>query len=59
MPAILLPETEADWLNLDTAPDQALELLQPYPDSEMRTYEISRLINSPANDIPEIINPMK
>jgi putative SOS response-associated peptidase YedK len=59
MPAILLPEVEADWLNLDTSPEQVLELLQPYPDSEMKAYEISRLINSPANDSPDVITPMR
>jgi putative SOS response-associated peptidase YedK len=58
MPAILLPEAESDWLNLDTTPEQALELLQPYPDGEMKAYEISRLINSPANDSPDVITPM-
>jgi putative SOS response-associated peptidase YedK len=58
MPAMLLPEAEADWLNLDTTPEQALELLQAYPDSEMKAYEVSILINSPANDRSEIIVPL-
>jgi putative SOS response-associated peptidase YedK len=55
MPAILKPEVEADWLDLDIMPEQALEILQPYPDGEMKDYEISTLINSPANDTPKII----
>lgn len=35
MPAILLPEAEVEWLNLDTTPEQALELIKPYPDEQM------------------------
>ena len=59
MPAILTPEAEREWLNLDTPPEQALELLQPYPDSQMQAYEVSRLVNSPAHDTPEVIAPLK
>jgi putative SOS response-associated peptidase YedK len=58
MPAILKPEAEAEWLNLDTTPEQAMELLRPYPDSEMKAYEISRLINSPTNEPPQVISPL-
>lgn len=58
MPAILLPEAEADWLSLDTTPEQALELVRPYPDELMGAYEVSTLINSPANDAPEILRPI-
>ena|SRR2546421_117005 len=58
MPAILKPEAEAEWLNLDLSPAEALELLQPYPDSEMRAYEVSTLVNSPAHDSVEVIKPV-
>ena len=58
MPAILKPQAEAEWLSLDTTPQQALELLQPYQDAEMRAYEVSKLVNSPANDIPKVIKPV-
>jgi putative SOS response-associated peptidase YedK len=56
MPAILKSEAEADWLDLDITPEQALELLQPYPDGELKDYGISTLINSPANDTPKQSN---
>jgi putative SOS response-associated peptidase YedK len=55
MPAILKPEVEADWLDLDITPEQALEMLQPYPDGAMEDCGISTLINSPVNDTPKII----
>jgi putative SOS response-associated peptidase YedK len=58
MPAILKPEAERGWLDLDTSLDDALELLQPYPDHEMRAYEISTLINSLAHDALEILKPI-
>jgi putative SOS response-associated peptidase YedK len=57
MPAILMPGAEAEWLNLDTTPEQALELIQPYPDNEMQSYEVSTLINSPANNTPDVFKP--
>lgn len=58
MPAILKPEAETEWLNLDTTLEQALELLQPYPDGKMKAYEISTLINSPENETSEVIKPL-
>jgi putative SOS response-associated peptidase YedK len=58
MPAILTPATEAEWLNFDTTPEQALELLQPYPDEQMQAYEVSTLINSPANNTPDVFKPL-
>jgi putative SOS response-associated peptidase YedK len=58
MPAILRPEAETGWLSLDTSPEQALELIRSYPDEEMQSYEISSLINSPANDKAEVMNSL-
>lgn len=58
MLTLLHPAAEAEWLNLEITPEQATELLQTYPDSELKTYEISPLINSPLNDTPELINPI-
>ena len=58
MPAILWPEAEADWLSLDTTPEQALELVRPYPDGLMEAYEVSTLINSPAGNSPDVLRPI-
>ena len=57
MPAVLLPEHEAIWL--DNAADQAiwLDLLRPYPAELMTAYPISTRVNSPANDDPAIVEP--
>lgn len=58
MPAIFLPEVEARWLNLDTTPEQALEIIRPYPDALIEAYEVPTLINSPANNTSGVLRPM-
>ena len=54
MPVILSGAAQAQWL--EPAPRSGLqELLVPYPAGEMEAYPISTLVNSPANDRPEIV----
>ncbi len=57
MPVILRPEAEARWLDPATHPAELHELLQPYPDDQMHAYAVSKLINSPSNDSPAVIEP--
>jgi len=54
MPVILHPGNEKTWLS---SHDQKaiLELLKPYPPDEMEAYPVSKLVNSPRNEMPEII----
>ncbi len=33
-------------------------LLQPFPAEEMTAYPVSRLVNKPQNDVPEVIQPV-
>ena len=59
MPVILTREAEAFWLepqNTDTA--QLRELLLPYSASEMRAFQVSPIVNSVQNDVPECIAPV-
>ena len=42
---------------MTTTPEQALELLAPYPEGEMLAYEVPALVNSPAHDTPEVTRP--
>lgn len=58
MPVILRREDEQLWLGSDNAAE-LLELLRPYPDEEMEAYPVSKLINSAANDFPEVIAPAR
>jgi len=56
MPVMLRREDEERWLNPDeTEPALLLPLLVPYPATEMAAYPVARLMNSPANDAPQMI----
>lgn len=58
MPAILLPEDEAGWLDpANTDPEALSQLLKPYPADSMKGYRVSRAVNSPLNDSPECVAP--
>jgi len=58
MPVILPREKEDEWLDPNAEPSRLLELLKPYPSDLMEFYEVSRLVNSPANDTPDCIVPV-
>jgi putative SOS response-associated peptidase YedK len=59
MPVILLPDAYASWLvSEDRQPAQLNGLLIPYPPSDMIAFPVSRLVNSPQTDTPELINPV-
>ncbi len=59
MPVILSPDAESAWLDPDTSDTGALsELLIPYPSERMSAYEVSGVVNSSANDVPECIAPV-
>jgi putative SOS response-associated peptidase YedK len=56
MPVILRREDEDDWLDPEnTEPEHLLPLLRPYPAREMAAYPVSKMVNSPANDVPDIL----
>ena len=58
MPVILDPDDYKVWLSPDPLTKQKLlGCLRRYPHEKMETYEISKLVNSPRNDSPEIIKP--
>ena len=57
MPVILGPDEEARWLEAGDV-EAAQALLDPYPPDRMRTYEVSRAVNSPANEGPALIEPV-
>lgn len=50
MPVILRPEDEAAWLSGTTVPS-------PVPSEQMRAYAVVPLVNSVANDGPELLQP--
>ncbi|MCA9404365.1 MAG: SOS response-associated peptidase [Candidatus Omnitrophica bacterium] len=57
MPVILSEEAEQQWLS-DIPVHEARRLLNPCPPEWLEAYEISTLVNSPANDTPAVIEPV-
>jgi putative SOS response-associated peptidase YedK len=57
MPVILLPENEKMWLD-DTNEAVLKGLLKPYPADLMKAFPVSKLVNSPKNDTPEVMEPL-
>ena len=56
MPVILHPEDYEMWLDPDFDEKEPLTtLLKPYPASEMEAYPVSRRVNKPSNNQPEVI----
>jgi len=58
MPAMLIRDAEAEWLN--KANDDAgylKSLLAPYPAEQMKAYAVSKAVNNVKNDQPAVIEP--
>ena len=56
MPVVLPRELEGFWMDRSIDDPGALaSVLIPYPNDAMETYEVSSLVNSVANDGPEVI----
>ena len=57
MPAIVPAADRKAWLDAETPVQDALRLLKPY-EGVLEAYPVSTLVNSPANDEPECIEPV-
>ena len=58
MPVILAREDYAQWLDPTPQKGESLQsLLKPYPAGQMTAHPVSTLVNSPANDLPDLIRP--
>ncbi len=55
MPVIISENLYDIWLLPGTDISRVISLLSPYPDQEMQIYPISKLVNNPQNDSPEIL----
>jgi len=53
MPVILSREDERRWL-FPLPESELLKMLRPYPAGHMKVYQISKLVNPPGNDGPEV-----
>lgn len=58
MPVILPPQAYEQWLDpAERRPEELNHLLQPFPADLMTAYPVSKLVNSPKNDAPELVTP--
>jgi putative SOS response-associated peptidase YedK len=56
MPVILKEEDEQNWLNPDLVEiEEIKKFLNPYPENGMISYRVSKDINRPSNNSPEIL----
>lgn len=59
MPVIIPPENYAAWLDKDVADSgRVTALCRPPASGELMAYKVSRAVNRPANDGPELIAPV-
>ena len=59
MPVILPASAHELWLDpQERDPAELDELLKPFPAEDMMAYPIATLVNSPGNDVPEVIEPL-
>jgi len=56
MPVILSKQDENIWIS-DSSQGELMKLLQPCPDEWLEIYPVSGLVNSPRNDVPEVLLP--
>lgn len=59
MPVILHKEDEDRWLNDKEVLSQITTLLKPYPPNLMKMYPVSKLVNSTANNTPELLDAVE
>lgn len=55
MPVIIEPQNADTYLN--GSPEEARELLTPYGGDDLEIYEVSKKVNDPANDTPDVVLP--
>jgi putative SOS response-associated peptidase YedK len=59
MPVIIAPEHYSQWIDLTTTAESLQQLLHPYAANAMQSYAVSTAVNSPANDSPECMEPIR
>ncbi len=57
MPVILKARDYGQWLDAkEKDTDKLQKILSPYPASEMIAYQVSKSVNTPSNDSPELVS---
>ena len=58
MPVILKNDHEIPWLKSETTREELRSMLVPYPANGMDGYQVSKQVNYPKNNSPELIKPV-
>ena len=58
MPVVLKQDRWRDWLHPDAPEPVLLDMLGPYEGEDLKVYAVSTDVNSPANDRPEVVEPV-
>ena len=58
MPVVLPRELRERWLDPAAPTDELLRLLRPYPGDDLEAWQVSSLVNSPDNDLPDCLFPV-
>ncbi len=58
MPVVLTPEQRLRWLDPATPPAELVDLTRPYLGEDLEAWAVSRLVNSPDNDVPQCLEPV-
>lgn len=59
MPVMLDAEARWQWLNPALDRKSLMPLLTPYPAEAMKGFEVSRAVNSPGNDNPDVVKSVE
>jgi len=59
MPVILDEEAREAWLDPETPKPLLKGLLEPLDDERLAAYPVSRKVNSPSNESPELLEPVR
>ncbi len=58
MPVVLPPGARDRWLDPATPLAELAALARPYEGDDLQAWAVSRLVNSPDNDVPECLEPV-
>ncbi|MCF6139319.1 SOS response-associated peptidase [Pseudalkalibacillus berkeleyi] len=58
MPVILPREKYGNWLDVDGEQSDLIELMKPFDSASMTAYNVSTIVNSPRNEVPECIEEL-
>jgi putative SOS response-associated peptidase YedK len=60
MPVIIRPEDYTAWIDTNLTDVTKIQAMaQPYPERFMEAYPVSRKVNSPQHDSPDLIEPVQ